>query len=768
MYAFVAFLKRPLKHDASDQFSLSDHYAESKCKTMRIHYFVACLLVLLLGACQQEAPSASSASPASVQPEATLSSTNTGEQITLDLLSDQSPLSLSEASETEAKALDFDYSPARGGMHLVLDPTKDTYTVLMILRARGTNHFVYSINEWQHLKSQRKLYIHETQITLPAGVSYSAHTWDAMLLLLPDGFTEKQLKDAGYKLPYQSIIATGAPIDITQAHRLTMDIPYATAWTELTKQQHAVSGNEFTSRAFRFKPVGVVVTYSLTNNMDQPISMTGIRVVSNAVVPSAKLDLQNATALSAAVESAGVKFVDYGALYTDQTFDYNLPITNLIPGQKSSLGLVVWYPTTEAVTRTTFDYNDGTPATDLTGYVQYPGVSMSGDPQVAARYATTHVYALGATQGGTPITKPNLQIVPIMGTDRQLASGKSYVIPCELYEQPELQLGYFAKSPLALTSRAGQSQFTLANAVTLSNDNIPMMDLENELQNFVDLSDRTNPTMHPIEIDGVDYMLPDNALMRASGLLSTNALFFRNYRFGGFGSSQPSVGDGRSVYLDRDLRHIDNGQISAPEPSAIITYPDFDEHASTSLMFRSRDLSSHLGTPVRNIHQAVYRIQANEDPSRSVAGTPPYVASLDIYAVYLGKYYVGDLKPFITASLWPKGASTGNASFMRNSVHRRFYVGGAYRSTVVTDATTGAKRIQVAYPFQRSIQGELGAYWTLDAYQYTTDAAYGWYHASPVVGAWGFFGDDKSTWEEIWGRWTYRVAHPYSTTYQGD
>ena len=63
-------------------------------------------------------------------------------------------------------------------------------------------------------------------------------------------------------------------------------------------------------------------------------------------------------------------------------------------------------------------------------------------------YAMTHVYAVGANEAGQTITKPNMSLVPIMGSDLNLAGGKAYHMDCELYEQPNIQLGYYV-SPSA-------------------------------------------------------------------------------------------------------------------------------------------------------------------------------------------------------------------------------------------------------------------------------------------------------------------------------
>lgn len=168
------------------------------------------------------------------------------------------------------------------------------------------------------------------------------------------------------------------------------------------------------------------------------MSLTGIKVVSNTLVPQATLDLKD-TALERIPAGGRLPWTDYGADYADHSYSYDFPVTNLAKGGVSSEALVVWYPTSGAVSRTTFGYNDGTPA-DPDENVLYPKYTKSQKPEVAARYATTHVYAVGATENGQAISKPNMSIVPIMGTDLALNGGKSYYMDCEVYTQPNIQL----------------------------------------------------------------------------------------------------------------------------------------------------------------------------------------------------------------------------------------------------------------------------------------------------------------------------------------
>lgn len=723
---------------------------------MKQYYYLLLLIaVCCFSACQRsEIVSTESMHSATTS---TLSSENHGETISLSIEGERP--SLTQSLGDEGRSLSFGYTSGNGKVLLRLDD-KTEYNVLLIVRPVGGTQYVYAVHKWRHKAGSRRIYLRETQITLPAGVSYGAHAWEAMLLTVPDDFTEQKLKLLGYQLPYSSLIAGNGMVDLSQDRQILMDIPFASQWTPLKKQQHEVYGDELSSHLFVLRPLGALVKYSVHNSMNSPISLTGLKVVSNAIVPSAKLNLSGAALGRQPASSRSLSFSDYGYTYQDREFTYPLNIKNLAKGQTAKEGYIVWYPTTDAVSRRSFDYNDGTPETDLRAIIQHPEFFLSNDYEAASRYATTHVYALGGTMNGRPITKPNLDIVPIMGTDRQLSDGKYYRMNCEVYEQPALQLGYFAKSPLEIQSaRDGSSHFVLANPRTLTNDNLPLLSLY-QLSNYVDYTSSAPHMKAPISIGGQNYYLPDNAMMRASGLLSTNVVFFKDRIYGGESGGLPSVYWGRGVYKPRKMCYIKpDGKISEGEDCAIVSYSDPDTRSGTCLMYRSAKLATLEGRPVYNSNQAVYRIQAKIDQSRGYY----YVSSISVRAVYLGKYYVGDVKPFVGSAFWSTSTPT---THLLNSVERTFYVGGRRVQYIQDGQLTNTF-------YERDAVGELCAYWAIDAYQMQEDEL-GHRNASPIIGAWGFYGSEAlegtatEKYNKIWGHWTYRVAHPYSTTYQGD
>ena len=69
----------------------------------------------------------------------------------------------------------------------------------------------------------------------------------------------------------------------------------------------------------------------------------------------------------------------------------------------------------------------------------------------------------GLNEAGQTITKPNMSLVPIMGERPQ--SGRWVRLThmdCELYEQPNIQLGYMSRRPLTYEA-ANSKQKTRAS-----------------------------------------------------------------------------------------------------------------------------------------------------------------------------------------------------------------------------------------------------------------------------------------------------------------
>lgn len=339
----------------------------------------------------------------------------------------------------------------------------------MILRTVGQNQpngqapYIYSLMKWKR-NGKKALTIRGESIKLPTHIPFERYEWEAILYLVPDDF-KLDLTPAGRVpasdliLRYKSLRAGGAQglVNTTQNRTFSLEVPYGSPWTRLAKTKVAGGRSKLVNPRFNLRPLGTMVAYTVHNSRKKAISLSGIKVVSNVLLPEAKIDL-NPGLLDKLGANELPSWFGYSSDYEDQTHTYGFPVSNLASGSTTSDAVVVWYPTSRAASRTSFGYNDGTAESSPSYQVIFPEASRSIDPEAASRYATTHVYAVGASEGGQSIAKPNMAIVPIMGTDLNLKSGKAYHMNCELYEQPNIQLGYMSRRPLSYAAAGSKQQ----------------------------------------------------------------------------------------------------------------------------------------------------------------------------------------------------------------------------------------------------------------------------------------------------------------------
>lgn len=687
----------------------------------------------------------------------TLSSTNTGESIELDIEASAEALPVL-GSGAEAKSLGFAYNGPKK-ITLELDESKTEYKGLVILRTVGQNQpngqapYIYSLMKWKR-NGKKALTIRGESINLPTHIPFERYEWEAILYLVPDDF-KLNLTPAGRVpasdliLRYKSLRAGGEQglVNTTQNRTFSLEVPYASPWTRLAKMKVAGGRSKLVNPSFHLRPLGTMVAYTVHNSRTKALSLSGIKVVSNVLLPEAKIDL-NPGLLDKLGSDELPSWLGYSSDYEDHRYSYGFPVSNLASGSTTSDAVVVWYPTSRAASRTRFGYNDGTAESSPSYQVIFPEASRSIDPEAASRYATTHVYAVGASEGGQSIAKPNMAIVPIMGTDLNLKSGKAYHMNCELYEQPNIQLGYMSRRPLTYEA-ANSKQKTRASFYFLTdlkeqnNDNVSLISLD-DLASYVNRSNPQRPRQTaPIKVEGTDYYIPDHNTMALSGLTRANGVFYTNWAYSR--TTPPAVTDRRTIFASRGFTPIEGGKLQNVRRERTITYSDGDKHVATSLLFRHDTLAAVAGHPVRSYHQSVYRFKPVFYTGKGSDSRDPYMCYIETTAVYLGKYFVGDIKQFIPQTFWDNQQNTAN------KVVRWFFVPGNRERCNPQPSQVGVR----------------AAYWSLDPINFTRDEN-GRYTTAPCIGRYGLYGHVDHSEEQRQATWCCRVLHPYSLTYQGD
>lgn len=197
------------------------------------------------------------------------------------------------------------------------------------------------------------------------------------------------------------------------------------------------------------------------------------------------------------------------------------------------------------------------------------------------------------------------------------------------------------------------------------NENVSLFTLD-QLSRYLDRSNPAQPRQTtPIQIDGTNYYIPDHNTLALAGITRSNAVFYSNWRYDG--NTPPAVSDGRIVMADRAFTPIEGGKLQQPRRERVITYSDGAKHVSTSLLFRHDTLAAVAGRPVRSDHQAVYRFTPVFFTGVGSNIKDPYMCYIEATAVYLGRYFVGDIKEFIPQSFWDDQQNTAIRSYAGSS-----------------------------------------------------------------------------------------------------
>lgn len=315
----------------------------------------------------------------------------------------------------------------------ILVQQKAKLKFLTVVRAKNRpTACYYDLSEWTY-SPQEKAYIKDAlSIPLSAGMRLS----DDLEVRIATG---GQISVAEGGNAAKIVMPTSFEREVDLANQggnaIDMPIPYVSGWHNLVYDAQSVAmvlaGNN--KPKVQLTPQGAILLTPLRNNMKQDVTLAGVRYVTNALDFGGTFLLQ------------GDK-VAFTPDYTDVT-QFSMPITNDNFESKDFR-----FPQPLALT-----HNNTSNAFNfelskvVVSWVMPKGIP-AGNPWAQATVANmsraqTHVYALDVKNATTqqPITKPNYEIVPIMGTTNQLTAGNSYTINCELYEQPHLILGHLAQ-----------------------------------------------------------------------------------------------------------------------------------------------------------------------------------------------------------------------------------------------------------------------------------------------------------------------------------
>lgn len=440
---------------------------------------------------------------------------------------------------------------------------------------------------------------------------------------------------------------------------------------------------------FRLKPLGTLVTTTLRNTSDQDVTIDGIDFQTNALhLGEVEIDPATFSVSGDMTHNNAVKGIKISN------------VEDLAAGQLPSAGKVGKYTMPESgdiFYRVSLSNTDNKPISlPKQGKNEYKvsdiifvtwGMPVDGkyigtargvetnpatgkpyidDIKQTFNYAQTQIYARGVKADGKPVTRPNYSIVPIMGTDYNLASGKSYTLNAELYKQPNVLLGYYAKY---LVKEDGTG-FTEDHAKSAGragsnkpNENMVNFQTAYEFVNGKELpipnpsNDQTTPS------GNATYFIPPSSAWNTVGL-NGGPIFKRmesNYAglkiYGNYASQAwlPGVRfELAGIAHDPSTGTIDfgNDELSKNPYTYGVMYAYDLSTAHTEGSFRAVNIAYAItnkatvyGTHMNRVQQADqtlwrYELQRPSDTPRTDTRTGEY--SLDVRAIFVGKYFVGN------------------------------------------------------------------------------------------------------------------------------
>ena len=634
-------------------------------------------------------------------------------------------------------------------------PSRDLLMIYKVEAPGKQTQFTYEKASWNYnTRKQAYELVATFNINMPEGISEEdiKNNQASLSVLIIAGGNDFDPQTKHLKVGF----AKAASTDVTKtrqavgpggiANEVDLPVPYASGWVPLSYNRMENSQRVFVpSGVIPLKPQGVLLTTTIRNNSEKDMQYSGFTLRSNALQFDGEIDLSQATlrrsdgmtpsgfSVQDYFINTGNKWIsnvmcsrDYTPFY-EKTYTYDGDRVCQKGGALSTDVIVFWAMPVKGI-ETATDY------TERIGNTYRPAIG----------YAQTHVYVNGAkVTTGEEITAPNYTIAPVMGTDKALKLGKAYTVNSEFYTQPKQALGYVLKEYFGVNpTRWVADNSKNLDIPLVSNKKVTQYGFQNGFsispKGFVQVL--TQPWMELLSLyTPMEFI--DN----------TN-----NDRF----AHDPKNQVGRYRVLEFELPYATTND----EPTTFgyrnfvttdaIDWCNTDQGEGLSYAYRLtyREPNS-FGNSKRSPYQSLMRFTArpNKGPVGSDTQDNRYIKYIDIESVYLGKYFVGDIKDFVPEPFWTNPANTVNM------VERHYFVPGAF-----SWVSSGSN----AY-WQKAYEGSEAVCWMLASSQWQANGDGKWL-ASPSFGDIGTYGAEMASWQELANFWSYRALQLYSTKYQGD
>lgn len=323
-----------------------------------------------------------------------------------------------------------------------------TIKMLLLLRKKGDTKVSYNYKTWTYNATKNRYELNGELVDLPEGVTTAD---DIEGRLFAGGYYDEATHTMRVPAGLGQVIDMDSP-------NVTLPIPFASSWVNMTKGSLSVNYNSSNNNVFNLYPVGVLMTTTLRNTSKENLSIAGVDVQSNALnfgeiafkLTDGNVGDQARTTIPEYTSSKTTTIAAGTVPTADQVGVYNMPEVEdtyyrfqVNPSDNQRITLTKQEKNT---------FNIQNKKVVVVWGMPVPGKqngSISRVPNTTKSfftYAQTHVYARDVkNESGQAVTKPNYDLVPIMGTDFALTNGYAYTLNAELFDQPNVILGYYAK-----------------------------------------------------------------------------------------------------------------------------------------------------------------------------------------------------------------------------------------------------------------------------------------------------------------------------------
>ena len=457
-------------------------------------------------------------------------------------------------------------------------------------------------------------------------------------------------------------------VNLSSLASTPVNIPvlYVSTGTELK-----VENNKLVSASTepnKLKPQGSLLLVTFRNNMDQDVTFDGVTAVSNnyfgpndqskKTFLKVKGQYNPATDLTTEAPKYISPYntaVDGGKAYTYFAKDFSLARSTVAKGGAIADKAFIFWGIKGDATKVA-----PTSANGLgdNGYLLNPATGL------------IHVYAQNAQIGGKAIDHPNYSVAPIGGAHFSPESGKAYTLNCEFYTQPRQALGYLDKGYLYKDG-------------TWKHHNVDAGGLTNDPQHYNKPTLRAVPLVSSAEASEVlagnvttskgKMYVPNQAWLNLMSLLYPIEFSEASgvSRFKDFTDhfAKGASGYDYRAYIYKELlpyKSVNDDTSEFSEGQFICAdYARKDQGAANEAVgYAYRHLyiapRKATGAQPRSKYQTLVRCLTRS----KVVDSSPYVTSIVMESVYLGKYFVGTL---VTTPLYVERNATKPFTYLQES-----------------------------------------------------------------------------------------------------